>query len=621
MIPLVPAWRVDRTFDYAVPETLASSIELGSLVRVRFGNRRVRGIVVGLDEGSTEGLESAISKVVEPSLADPSALDLLEFVARRYVAPRGRVYDRVVPPRVRVRPQASDVMPTDADPSVLNDFQGARELIARIEDGGAGTSLLRPTPPHPRGPLIEVLVSAALRGERSALVLVPEVRYGSHVIEAMQHAFPGLARVDSSVPEPARTAAWLAAASGARLCVGGRGAVLAPMKDLGLIVVDDAHARTYKEDRSPRFDAVTVARERARLTGAACVLITSTPPLELSGGAAGRGITVVKPLRASERAARPVVQLAEPPEVGLSHELHVAVRETLRAGGKVGLLAPLPGFARALWCSDCRRSVRCGRCEAGLVYERGPRSTRCPRCSDRRPAPDVCPTCASPDLKMLGAGSERLADQVAKSFPRARLQRMDPQVLSEGGGGQDPDADIYLTTWIGVKGSLRPVVSTVGVLDADTWIRRPDFRAAEQAYMALSEMAAWAGPSSEGGRLMIQTTEPGHHSVQAVVRGDPGFFLERELEHRKELAYPPFSELVKVTAEGPDDEGLLTEIRGAAGAAGAKVLGPVPVRIGERVGRQLLLKCPDASRVAEQLRVILPTVPKRTRLTVDVDPR
>jgi primosomal protein N' (replication factor Y) len=225
---------------------------------------------------------------------------------------------------------------------------------------------------------------------------------------------------------------------------------------------------------------------------------------------------------------------------------------------------------------------------------------------------------------MVGAGSERLADQLESMFPRSTVTRVDADTLA-GTQPASPQADIYVTTWIGTKPALRPAVSLVAVLDADALIRMPDFRATENAYRALVEMAEWAGPAAVGGRLVVQTTEPTHHAIQALVRADYNFFLERELEQRLELAYPPFSELVKVRSSGSNHIEVLDEAAELCRGLGARVLGPIELQV--RAGRTLelaaevLVKHPDAERVAECLRGILPKVPAGTRLRVDVDPR
>jgi len=603
-----------------VPEELVGRVAVGSLVRVPFGHRKVRGIVVSLDDKVPEReLERIASVVVEPPLA-PHPLDaLIRWIAARYAVPQGKAFARVVPPRVRVSVGDPVVLSNGPAPERVPSYSGGAELMASIESGGAGTWSLRSLPGEDRGRVVGELVAAAGRaGGGACLVAVPEVRYGSRVLDALQQWWPELARVDSARPDSERARAWLRLASGHGLGAGGRATVLAPAPELNLIVVDEEHHVGYKEDRAPRYDARRVAIERARLQGAVCVLISATPSVE-TGAADFRR---VEPMKENERAARPIIEVVEPPQRHvLSRALHSRIRDALRDGRGVALLVPARGYARALWCSACRRSVRCPVCEAGVFYERSQRQVRCGRCGWKARAPDVCPTCGEPDLRYVGAGSERVAEQVGAAFPRAIVQRVDPDVLAEGRPA-DVGADIYVTTWIGTKASIRPPVGLVGVLDADGLIRRPDFRAAEHAYQAFVELADWAGPASTGGRLMIHSSEPTHHALQALVRADYGFFLERELDARRELGYPPFSDLVRVTARGPDRRGLIEKTAVLCREQGATVLGPIDVAAsGSEPGLEVLAKCPDATAVAGALRELLASATPGTRVMVDVDPR
>ena len=633
VVPLVPAWSVDRTFDYTVPDDLASKVRVGSLVRIPFGGRNVRGVVteVGRREPERE-LEPVKSVQLHAPIVPPPMPDLFRWMAQRYLVPQAKTFEKAVPPRVRVKaiPPGS-LRPAVADP-VVSTYEGGAELLRAISSGEGGSWSLRALPTTPRGPLIAELV-AAVGSQGSALVLVPEVRFGSAALDDIAKEQPDLVRLDSAEDDMERSHAWMRMASGHPLGAGGRAAVFAPAPDLRLIVIDEEHDQTYKEDRSPRYDARRVAIERARLQGAVCVLMSATPSLGLTAAEGDTAINRVVPDRAGIREARPVVELVDAPqEGGLSPELHARARDALRNGRSVALLAPSTGYARALWCTNCRRSVRCPRCEAGLMYERTDAQVRCPRCRFAGSAPDVCPSCSSIDLRFMGRGSERYAEQLRKAFPRTPVFHMDRAGAESASKRNWEGTGIYLTSWFGTKAELRPPVSLVGVLDADALIRRPDYKAAEQAHQALVEMAGWAGPASTGGRLVIQTDEPNHHAVQAVVRADPDFFAQRELEQRRELGYPPFKELVKVSAAGPAAEDLITAITGVVRKLGGRLLGPIdaPFPMGSRgeggtgerlMGRQLLIKCDSAQEVATQVRDILPGVPRGTRLRVDVDPR
>ena len=633
VVPLLPVWRVDRAFDYLVPVPLLDKIRVGSLVRVPFGKRKVRGIVtaVGADIGDSErALETIAGVVVDPPVA-PSPLDkLVDWVARRYAVARGVAFARVVPPRVRVGGLTVDRLGSPAsngEEERVRRYQGGEELLSAIRSENPGVWSFRSLPGEDRGLLISGLIAAVARSEGTALVTVPEVRYGSLVLDSIEKNWPGLARVDSSQDENDRARAWLSLAAGHGLGAGGRATVLTPTPELRLLVIDEEHHSSYKEDRSPRYDARRVAIERARLQGAVCVLLSATPSLESAFNVRAGRWHEVYPERAARRATRPIVEVVPVSEkAALSQELHARIRDTLREKRRVGLLVLSRGYSRALWCASCKRSLRCPVCEAGLFYDRSDTraaGVRCVRCGLKKPAPDICPNCQASDWRYVGAGSERLADQIAKTFPRARVRRADPDVLAGEAIHEFSDSDIYVTTWIGTKPALRPEVDLVGVVNADALIRRPEFRASENAYQALAEMAEWAGPASEGGRLVIQSSEPSHHSVQAVVRADHDFFVTRELEMRRDPAYPPFLELLKITASGDKAADTIANAKEVAEQCAAEVLGPISVyrSSGESpaIDREILVKCPDAMPVAEALRDLLAATPPGA-LKVDVDP-
>jgi primosomal protein N' (replication factor Y) (superfamily II helicase) len=627
VLPLVPAWRVDRTFDYAVPPKLASRAEPGALVRIPFGHRKVRGVVISVGAQEPAPDLEEIAAVSFPVPVAPRPLtELLEWIAHRYVVPRGRAFALAVPPRVRVSKPAAEPLTGGPDPSRLLNYGGGAELIAAIESGSSGTWCVGARPGEDRGELISELIAAAGRsGGGGALVAVPEIRYGSAVLDGIARHWPGIARLESTRTEMERSNAIAMLAAGHGLGAGGRSSVFAPMPSVRLMVLDEEHHTTYKEDRSPRYDARRAAMERARIQKAVCVFVSAAPSVELGAAAAEGNTGWVRPARADLRAARPIVELIDrPQDRTLSHALHDRVRAALRRKERVALLAHRSGFARAQWCAECRRSLRCPVCEAGLFYDRTPRRVRCGRCGFSSEPPAECPTCGANDWRYVGAGSERLAEQLGTTFPNARVRRVDPSVLEGLPGPGAPsfeDADIYLTTWIGTKTSLRPDVSLVGILDADALIRRPDFRASERAYQALAEMSEWAGPADLGGRLVVQTAEPRHHALQALVRADYEYFLERELQHRRELAYPPFTELVKVTVRGPEAQGTMDRIARAVRIRGARVLGPIRIPRREETTLQLLIKAKAAEDLSDELRSLLMEGPAGARVSIDVDPR
>ena len=583
-------------------------------MKIPFGGRNVRGVVVGDDLAPEGELEEIAALVVEAPVAPAPLPQLLEWIALRYATPRGVTFGRVVPPRVRVKGAEP---PVAASPQVgavrLSTYTGGKELLESLSARRAGTWSVRVTPNESRAAVIAELVAAA-RG--SVLVAVPEVAHGSRTIDRLADVFPDAARIDSAVPDMDRARGLLRLASGGRLGVGGRAAVLAPATDLGLIVIEDDAHPSFKDDRGPRYEARVVARERARLGGAACVFVSASPSVEVAAAARAGDIGSVHPTRAMERDARPVVEIMPPSsDGGISVAMQRRVRDALRDGEKVAVLAPRRGYARTLWCSACHRSLRCRRCETALAFHAEPRGLRCPHCGATEPPPDACPHCGASEFRFLGAGSHRLEEQLTKAFPHVEVARLDADAPEPIAPTEGPS--IYVTTYFGLKPTLRPPARLVCVLDGDGMIRRPDLRATEEAFHTLVELAGWAGPAAAGGRLVVQANEPNHHVLQALVRADPDYFLEHELALREELSYPPFGELVRLTASGPSAVPVMDEAVRSLRKAGERVLGPVA----SDEGREALVKTPDGGAVARRLRLMLPGVPRGTRLRVDVDPR
>ena len=277
VVPLVPAWRVDRRFDYALPAKLQEVVKVGSLVRVPFGNRRIRAVVASLQHEPSGDLEEVVALVAGAPVAPGRLIELYEWLAQRYVAPLGRAFGRAVPPRVRMKVASPEALDTDSDEGRrLGAYAGGADLVHALGHEPSTWSV-RTLPGEDHGALIIEMVEAALSHGGQALVAVPEVRWGSATLERLSARWPQTARVDSAQPDNERAHAWLRIGAGAPLGAGGRAAVLAPAERLRLIVIDDEHHPSYKEDRSPRYDARRVALERARLQGASCVFVGPTP--------------------------------------------------------------------------------------------------------------------------------------------------------------------------------------------------------------------------------------------------------------------------------------------------------------------------------------------------------
>jgi primosomal protein N' (replication factor Y) (superfamily II helicase) len=406
--------------------------------------------------------------------------------------------------------------------------------------------------------------------------------------------------------------------------------VFAPVPGLGVICVDEEHDASYKQESDPRYDARTVAAKRASLERAVAVFGSATPRpeswgslerLELGGRLAGP----LPPVR--------VVDLRREAGYPLSAPLLAELAAIAEDGGKAILLLNRRGVAPALHCRACGVTLRCANCDVALVLH-GDATLRCHHCGHAEPAPSTCPVCASAELVRLGAGTQRLERELEASLPELERIRLDADAVEKPGAVAAAlsrfaaaDRVVLIGTQMVAKGHHFPGVALAAVVDADTGLGLPDFRAEERTFQLLTQLAGRSGRDAPG-RVLVQTFQPDARAIGFAARHDVTGFLAGELERRRELGYPPFRHLVRIVVAGPepaDPLQALAELRD--GLPGADVLGPAPLlRLRGRYRAQLVAKTDAPRRVASQAaRLLAAAAPamRRAALTavVDVDPQ
>jgi len=495
-------------------------------------------------------------------------------------------------------------------------------------------------------------VAAALAARRQALVLVPEIPLTHQILARLRGRFgEQLAVLHSGLKPNERLAQWERLRRGeAPIAVGARSALFAPMRDLGVIVMDEEHDASYKSEDGFRYHARSLAARRARHEGCALVLGSATPALE-TRHAAERGR--VRRLRLAHRiGSRPlpaveVVDLAR--ERGLvprgrklilSSPLLRALRDTLAAGGQSILFLNRRGFSTQIACVDCQHVMRCKHCDIALTYHARANVLLCHYCDWHTAPPERCPGCASDKTALLGVGTERVEEEVRALLPDARVARLDRDTAVRRGAVVDVlrrlesgELDVVIGTQMVAKGHDFPGVRLVGVVNADLGLHLPDFRAAERTFQLLTQVAGRAGRGALPGRVILQTWAPDHYAIRPAATHDYERFYAEERAQRERLRYPPFGRLalVRVAAadetEARDAAARLAETaRAAAAAEGAEVLGPAPAPIARLRGHhrfQVLAKHPRADALRAVGRRILEAaerLPPGVRSSVDLNP-
>jgi primosomal protein N' (replication factor Y) len=510
--------------------------------------------------------------------------------------------------------------------------QAALDAIAELPPGAE--LLLQGVAASGKTDVILAAVEATLAGRTGVIVLVPELTLVPQIADRLRATVGDrLSVLHSGLSAGERHDEWQRVVAGeARVVVGTRTAVFAPLRDLGLVVLDEAHDGAYKADRTPRYDTRWVAARRAVLTGARLVLATATPDVvaiqRVRVGNARRA-------RLAERrvGARPVVdivdmraELAEGNRSVLSRTLSDGLT-ALPAGDQSILLINRRGAATFVMCRDCGEPIRCPECQLPLVHHLATAELRCHHDGRTAPVPTRCPRCHSPRIRYFGAGTQRVEAEVRARHPRLRVARLDSDAVAarrrfesiydDFAAGR---TDVLVGTQLAAKGLDLPSVTLAAVVAADVTLHLPEYQAAERTFQLLAQVAGRAGRGSRPGRVVIQTYAPDHPAVTAAARLDVDGFVDGELPLREAFGYPPFGVLARLLVADADParaESRAAEVAAAVAGDGVEVLGPVPAWVPRRAGRwrwQIVVRAAtDAERAAAMERV-------PPGVGIDVDP-
>ncbi|MDR1518996.1 MAG: primosomal protein N' [Planctomycetota bacterium] len=491
------------------------------------------------------------------------------------------------------------------------------------------------------------LIALALAAGKSALVLVPEISLTPQAASRFRRRFGEIAVLHSHLGDGERAEHWRRLRSGGvRVAVGARSAVFAPLRNLGVVVVDEEHERTYKQDNDPRYHARDVALMRARLAGALAVLGSATPSLESWVNADSGKHRLLRLTSRPGGARRPGVEVVdirrEWVETGrlalVSRRLERALAGCLERREQAIIFLNRRGFHTSVRCAACGEAVMCGNCDVAMTHHRRAGLLRCGCCGSERGVPESCPACGAASLRFFGAGTERAEDALAGLFPRARLLRMDSDSMRARGAHQSSLAafargeyDVLLGTQMVAKGLDFPNVTLVGVLMADAALELSDFRSAERTFQLVAQVIGRAGRAGKAGLAVVQAFQPGHPAVAAAAAQDYAAFVAGELSGRGRLGYPPGRRLARVVIQGGREEAARDAAEAAGRAVraampgGCRLLGPAPCEIERLQGvfrRHMLLFAPDNRILAAWLAGadLRPGLDRGARLILDIDP-
>ncbi|RLS41229.1 MAG: primosomal protein N' [Planctomycetota bacterium] len=584
-------------------QVLDSVIPAG--VRKKSGTREVQSFILTPDsndklaESRLSRQQKTVIELLQKAAGPIAATDLCER-AGCGPGPLNTLRKKGLITALRIRSEISgdDLLPAvQQSDLILNEQQqAALDMILKpLRAGTHETLLLHGATGSGKTEVYIRAIREVVSYGRQAIVLVPEISLTPQTIRRFRSRFKTVAVLHSHMTDSERHWQWQQIASGdIEVIVGARSAVFAPTPNLGLIVIDEEHEPSFKQDSTPRYHAREVARRRCQDERVPLILGSATPTLESWIRATRKLDTLVSmPSRVADRPLPPVVivDTRNDPRISkgssLGRAMFQAIDRALKEKGQVILFLNLRGYSPTVWCRSCGAGIKCPNCDITLTWHRDKQVVVCHSCDYEIAPPKVCPTCQSPAVRYLGTGTQKLDEEVRNTFPNATAIRMDSDSMQKPGSHDEAlekfrsgEVQILLGTQMIAKGLDFPNVTMVGVIDADTMLRQPDMRAAERTFQLIAQVAGRTGRGERGGRVLVQTTCPNDPAVKFAAKHDFIGFAQHELAERYDVQAPPFASVARVIFRGSDETRTRQTAQAVADRLRAARKGPTePVRV------------------------------------------
>ncbi len=657
-----------RTLTYAVPA--GRKIVPGQRVSVPFHNRLVAGYVISLEHKPASGLDPEKIKEIADILDDEpvfsqAALKLISWMSGYYCSPIGEVCRSALPPRFSqvkgpklTRPmaphEATSEMVAHPEFKLTGDQKRAFDAImGQLRSPSPKPILLHGITGSGKTEVYLRAFEEIGKTGGQGLALIPEISLTPQIVKRFRDRFGDkIAVYHSGLTEAQRQSQWEKMRKGEVFAaVGTRSALFAPFQNLKIIVVDEEHDSSYKQDEGLLYNARDCAVMRAKLEGTVIVLGSATPSVESFANARAEKYLYCNLSERATGAKLPSIEIVDmrchtPQKKGsLAAATIKAIEETLARKEQTLLFLNRRGFANFLICQACGHVFSCPNCDISLTHHMSPPRLLCHYCDYQVPAPDTCPTCQGCGIIPMGRGTQKLEEELTALFPDARIARLDSDTTSKVQSRktflskmQKGEIDILIGTQLIAKGHDFPNVTLVGVVDADVALHLPDFRSFERTFQILTQVSGRAGRADKPGHVIIQTYQPEHSALIHARDHDYNAFFEKEHEHRKALRYPPFARVANFKFSGNNMEETEKAAETALKILKEKrktcklekeidLLGPAPAPLKKVRGKfryQLLIKAANAGKLASILTAahcpIIQAIPRGCRIVVDVDP-
>ena len=641
-------------FIYRIPEMLVPQYKLGQIVKIPFGKRVTQGFALELagtqDIHDVKNIKEIIEFLPGGAVFDHKLFELYQWIAQYYHHPLGQVIKTALPQIKNYRPMPLKNVAEEKkeEPLALqNEQKKAYDIISpSLSKDTFAPYLLHGITGSGKTEVYLHLIQKTLELNKTAIVLVPEISLTPQMESRFLKRFGSLLTTYHSGLAP-RKRFWnwkQILENKASIVLGTRSAIFAPFSRLGLIIIDEEHDSSFKQEEGLLYNARNLALVRGKLQNLTVVLGSATPSLESYVAAENKKYHYVRLSNRISDSVLPsvtVVTLKNNPSL-ISFELKKALEENLKNQEQSLIFLNRRGFSNFLICEACGFCIHCTECSVTLTYHKKINLLKCHYCNASQVPLENCPKCGSCSMKNVGSGTEKIEEHMRQLFPQARIARLDRDITSKKGTLEkileklrNQEIDILIGTQMITKGHDYPNITLVGILLADAILNLPDFRATEKTFQLLSQVAGRAGRGTKLGRVIIQTYNPNHYLLQDAQKHDFIGFAKKELDFRKNLSYPPFSRLCNIRITGADknhawEQALkLKKILTSSSThhKSIEIRGPVEAPLSRIKGKyryHLLIKSPTIQDLHSQLKHLslnpdfLST--NNVRITLDIDP-
>ncbi len=645
-------------FQYSIPEDLLNRAQVGVRVFANVRARRMVGYVVDLTETQAFDNVRDIEGVIDDEpLIPPAMLELTRWLAETYFCSWGQALETAMPAPfkkgrflMKARTARRQYARHDGNSSLpLTAHQDAafQRILTFVKSRESKTFLLHGITGSGKTEVYLRLVQQLLSEDRGSIILVPEISLTPQTVERFASRFgDSVAVIHSRLSQARRVEEWHRIRSGqARVVVGARSAVFSPVQNLGLIVIDEEHDTSYKQDETPRYHTRTVAAKRCELESAVLVVGSATPSLESYWESETGRIERLELPERIEKRPLPAVEIVDMrrefqgnKERIFSSVLEKRIQDSLSKKEQVMIFLNRRGFSTYLHCPSCGYVMTCPNCRVSLTYHFDKHVAMCHICHHKDTAHKLCPGCQKNYLHYFGIGTQKVEGEALRLFGGARVGRMDADSTAHKDAHETilesfkrGDIDLLIGTQMIAKGHDFPNVSLIGIISADTALHIPDFRAAERTFCLLTQVAGRAGRGNIPGKVIVQTYVPHHYAIQSTKDHNYREFYDKEIEFRKELAMPPVTCLAVLVGSSTDEKELLRHLTVLARAFQAadpqalKILGPAPCLISKERGKfrwNIFVRDTTFESLRSRIKAVLTANrSSKVQVTVDMDPQ